>query len=127
MTKTSGDSLLLKEEDGSYAVFTYKDNVDGKESRMRNNNLSSYRFIFDNPEFMIFRHFCNNCGIPVFVSAYASAFGGAVASINVNALNLQEAGIDRKDITRPENMGYINGQEPDFSMQKGEPWAHGCW
>lgn len=127
MTKVPGPSLLLKDIDGSYAVFDYKDNLDGKDSQMRNTNLSTYRWTLDNPEFLIFRHFCNHCGIPVFVTAYSSAHGGALASININSLDLEKAGMDRKELTRPEKLGYINGKDNLFQMQNGEPFPHGGW
>lgn len=63
----------------------------------------------------------------MFVTANVTAFGGAVASINVNVLDLQDAGIDIKDITRPEKMGYIEGLGNTFEQRKGEPWPHGLW
>lgn len=126
MTKIPGDSLLLKEEDGTNAVFSYKDNLDGHDSQMRNVNLQTYRFSFDNPSFMIFRHFCNKCGIPVFVTAYVQGLG-AMASLNVNALEIEAAGIDRKDITRFEKLEYYNGRVDVMQSQRGEPFSHGCW
>lgn len=127
MTKVSGDSLLLHDIDGTSAVFNYKDNLDGRDSQMRNTNLSTYRFNLDNPDIMIFRHFCNHCGIPVFVTAYAGGHGGAIASININSLDLEKVGIDRSQITRPENMVYIDGKENLFKSQTGKPWRHGAW
>lgn len=127
MTKVPGQSLLLKDMDGTSAPFTYSDNLDGHDSQMRNTNLSTYRFNLDNPNFMIFRHFCNHCGIPVFVTAFSQAHGGALASININSLDLEKAGIDRALITRPEKMVYIDGKEDLFKSQQGQPWPHGAW
>jgi len=126
MTKVPGDSLLLKEEDGTMAVFTYKDNLDGHDSQMRNASLQSYRFTFDNPSFMIFRHFCNKCGVPIFATAYAEGHG-AIASLNVNALELEGTGIDRKDITKSDKLTYYNGRESIMESQESEPFSHGCW
>jgi hypothetical protein len=126
MTKVPGDCLLLKEEDGTSAIFSYKDNLDGHDSQMRNPNLSTYRFTFDDPNFMVFRHFCSKCGIPVFATAFAKGHG-AIASLNVNALDLNSAGIDRKDITKAEKLTYYNGREDVMQNQEGEPFSHGCW
>lgn len=126
MTKIPGDSLLLQDLDSTSAIFNYKENLNGRDSQMRNANLSSYRFTFDNPSFMIFRHFCNKCGIPVFATAYAEGHG-AIASVNVNALDLEKAGVDRKDITKSDKLEYYNGRESIFESQEGEPFSHGCW
>lgn len=126
MTKIPGDSLLLREEDGTTAIFSYKDNLDGHDSQMRNVNLQTYRFNFDNPSLMIFRHFCNKCGVPVFATAYAEGHG-SMASLNVNALELEGEGIDRKDITKAEKLIYYNGRVDVMQSQEGEPSSHGCW
>lgn len=92
MTQVPGGSLLLKAPDGTYAPFTYKDNIDGNKSTSRIANLGAYRFTFDRPDWLVYRHFCTRCGMPLFGTANLPHAGGDLVSITSIHLILKPLG-----------------------------------
>lgn len=126
MARATGGSLLLITSDGTYGPFTYKDDIDGNKSAMRNASLGAYRFSFDRPDRVIYKRFCTRCGMPLFSTANLPHAGGDMVSININSLDLEAVGIGIKEIAKPEKLTYYNGKV-DFASQKGEPWPHGTW
>ncbi|KAH8831998.1 hypothetical protein DL96DRAFT_856927 [Flagelloscypha sp. PMI_526] len=70
--------------------------------------------------------FCKKCGTHVFTLFFYKPMGGHSSTVNVCALDVESIGKSMKELTRIENMTYVDGRET-FGSRKGEPWDFGSW
>jgi len=104
----SADASLWPSELGCYSPSLFRGDVEpGKE-------FARY-------------HFCKICGCQLFSIGNLEVMGGPWSAINLMALDLKSAGLDLKELTKPDGLRYCDGASGKFGIQVGEPWDGGQW
>ncbi|KAH8831999.1 hypothetical protein DL96DRAFT_856849 [Flagelloscypha sp. PMI_526] len=73
--------------------------------------------------------FCNRCGVHMFIIGFFKQEepNCHFVSLNVRSLDVESVGLSMKELSKIENMGYVNVREDKFDLRKGEPWGNGSW
>lgn len=120
-------SLHIKQLDGADTVINHENIKQLIDDKKVSPSLAIYRW----GQGVVSHTFCSNCGSKLFIvgtlpEGMPDGLGGPFVSINLRALDISQHSHSLEDLSKPENLYYVDGAN-SFASQQGQPFPGGTW